>query len=287
MEGHVANKLELTLDDLKKMGVVSREIVLECAGNGRVFLVPGVKGLQWGHGAVGNAKWTGVALGALLDRAKVKAGAGDVVLVGADKGVIADPATPGAIHYDRGIPLAKAKKDESLLAWNMNDAALPAAHGGPLRALVGGWYGMASVKWLTRIVVLDRVHAGFWQTFDYSHWVRKDGLAELTPVTAIQPKALITSLGLNDAVPAGKEVAVTGRAWAGEAAVKKVEFSADGGKTWTAAKVGGGEAAYLGRVVRAVDADREGAGEARCALHGRQGEHAAGDTRPRPPLVHD
>ena len=83
--------------------------------------------MQWGHGAVGNAEWTGVPLGAVLERAKVKAGAVDVVLVGADKGTIADPATPGAIHFDRGIPLAKAKKDETLLAWEMNGEPLTAA----------------------------------------------------------------------------------------------------------------------------------------------------------------
>lgn len=239
VEGHVGTKLELTLDDLKKLGTVSREIVLECAGNGRVFLTPAARGAQWGHGAVGSAKWTGVPLGVVLERAKVKAGAGDVVLIGADKGAIADPATPGAIHFDRGIPLAKAKADETLLVWDMNDEPLSATHGGPLRALVGGWFGMASVKWLSRIVVLDKPHAGFWQTFDYSHWERPaGGLPQLVPVTAILPKAIITSLGLNDAVPAGKEVVVSGRAWAGERAVAKVQFSADGGKTWAAAKLG-------------------------------------------------
>ncbi len=238
VEGHVENELELTLDDLKKMGAGSREIVLECAGNGRVFLVPPARGAQWGHGAVGQAKWTGVPLGAILERAKVKAGAGDVVLVGADRGAIADPATPGAIHFDRGIPLAKAKRDETLLAWDMNDEPLTAAHGAPLRAVVGGWYGMAAVKWLTRIVVLDRSHAGFWQTLDYAFWERLNGLPQLVPITAIQPKAIITSLGVNDTVPAGKDVVVTGRAWAGENAVAKAEFSADGGKTWVAAKLG-------------------------------------------------
>ena len=237
VEGHVENKLELTLDDLKKMESVSREIVMECAGNGRVFLVPQARGLQWGHGAVGQAKWTGVPLGAVLERAKVKAGAGDVVLVGADKGVIADPATPGAINFDRGIPLAKAKKDETLLCWNMNDEPLTASHGAPLRAVVGGWYGMASVKWLSRIVVLDKPHAGFWQTFDYSVWERKEGLPQLVPVTAIQPKAVITSPqpGTDRLIKGAADI--DGYAWAGENAVAKVEVSTDGGKTWTAAKV--------------------------------------------------
>ncbi len=236
VEGHVQNKLELTLDDLKKMEAVSREIVMECAGNGRVFLVPQARGLQWGHGAVGQAKWTGAPLGAVLERAKVKAGAGDVVLVGADKGAIADPATPGAINFDRGIPLAKAKKDETLLVWNMNDAPLTASHGAPLRAVVGGWYGMASVKWLSRIVVLDKPHTGFFQTMDYSVWERpKEGLPQLVPVTAIQPKAVITSPEAGRRLALGQEYTIAGFAWAGENSVKKVEISADGGKTWSAA----------------------------------------------------
>src|SRR5262245_9416500 len=88
VEGHVENKLELTLDDLKKMEAVSREIVLECAGNSRVFLVPATRGLQWGHGAVGQAKWTGVRVGALWERAKVKAGAWYVGRGGAGTGTM-------------------------------------------------------------------------------------------------------------------------------------------------------------------------------------------------------
>jgi DMSO/TMAO reductase YedYZ molybdopterin-dependent catalytic subunit len=241
VEGHVENKLELALDDLKKMGEVSREIVLECAGNSRVFLIPPARGTQWSHGAVGQAKWTGVPLGAVLELAKLKAGAGDVVLIGADKGAIADPATPGTINFDRGIPLGKAKKDETLLVWNMNDEPLPASHGAPLRALVGGWYGMASVKWLTRIVVLDKPHAGFFQTFDYSIWERpKEGLPQLVPITAIQPKAVIATPAPGAVLKAGQEKPVTGFAWAGERPVAKVEFSSDGGKTWSvAAHVGG------------------------------------------------
>jgi hypothetical protein len=181
------------------------------------------------------AGWTGVPLGAILERAKVKPGAVDVVLMGADRGAIAEPATPGAIHYDRGIPLAKAKRDETLLAWAMNDAPLTPAHGAPLRALVGGWYGMASVKWLTRIVVTDKPHNGFWQTFDYSVWDRAGASPQLVPVTAIQPKAVITSHGPGDAMETGKPQTIKGLAWAGERGVKKVEVSTDGGKTWTTA----------------------------------------------------
>jgi DMSO/TMAO reductase YedYZ molybdopterin-dependent catalytic subunit len=233
--GHVDKPLSLTLDELKKLPAVTREVTLECAGNGRVFLVPPARGLQWGHGAVGTAKWTGVPLGAVLERAGVKAGAVDVVLVGADQGAIADPATPGVIPFDRGIPLAKAKADETLLAWDMNDKPLTADHGAPLRAVVGGWYGMASVKWLTKVVVTDKPYTGFWQTFDYSVWERAAAGPRLVPVTAIQPKAVVTSVGPGAAVPAAG-FALSGRAWAGESAVAKVEFTLDGGKTWQAAR---------------------------------------------------
>lgn len=236
VEGHVEKHLELTLDDLKKMETVSREITLECGGNSRVFLIPQVRGLQWGNGAVGNAKWTGVALGAILERAKVKAGAVDVILVGADKGTITDPQSPGTIHFDRGIPLTKARKDECLLAWDMNDRPLPAIHGAPLRAIVGGWYGMASVKWLTRIIVTDRPHHAFWQTMEYSVWDRSGTLPQLVPLTQMQPKAILTSVGAHAVLPPGM-IPLSGMAWAGEHAVAKVEISIDGGKKWTLARL--------------------------------------------------
>ena len=237
VEGHVEKKLQLSLADLKQMETVSREIALECAGNGRVFLVPAVRGAQWSHGAVGNANWTGIPLGALLERAKVKAGAVDVVLIGADSGVInSDPPSPGALHFDRGIPLAKATADEAILAWEMNKESLPGSHGAPVRAIIGGWYGMASVKWLTHIVVTSRPHAGFWQTIDYSIWERGQKTSpQLVPVTAIEPKAIITSQGPDDVLQAGKTYTVSGLAWAGEQSVKTVELSTDGGKTWNAA----------------------------------------------------
>jgi DMSO/TMAO reductase YedYZ molybdopterin-dependent catalytic subunit len=238
VEGHVENRLELTLEELKKLGEKSRPLTMECAGNGRVFLAPAVRGLQWAHGAVGNADWTGIPLGALLERAKPKAGASDVVLAGADRGAIAaDPATPGVIPYSRSLPLAKAKKDETVLAWGMNGEPLTAAHGAPLRAIIGGWFGMASVKWLNRIVVTDRPFQGYFQTMDYSYYVRPNGTdPETLPLTEMQPKAVIARPGPGEVLPLGKPVAVFGAAWAGESKVAKVELSADGGKTWTHVK---------------------------------------------------
>lgn len=238
VEGHVESRLELTLEELKKFGEKSRPLTMECAGNGRVFLTPAVRGLQWAHGAVGNADWTGVPLGALLERAKPKAGASDVVLAGADRGAIAaDPATPGVIPYSRSLPLAKAKKDETVLAWGMNGEPLTAAHGAPVRAIIGGWFGMACVKWLTRIVVTDRPFQGYFQTMDYSYYSRPNGTdPETLPVTEMQPKAAIARPGPGEVLPLGRPAAVFGAAWAGESKVAKVELSADGGKTWTQVK---------------------------------------------------
>jgi DMSO/TMAO reductase YedYZ molybdopterin-dependent catalytic subunit len=268
VEGHVKNKLELSLGDLKKMGTVSRDIVLECAGNSRVFLIPQVRGTQWSNGAVGMAKWTGVPLGAVLERAGVKAGAVQVVLMGADSGAItSDPPSPGVIHYDRGIPLEKAKRDETVLAWEMNTEPIPLSHCAPLRAIVGGWYGMASVKWLTRIIVTDKPHANFWQTIDYSIWERNDsGLPQLTPVTAIQPKAIITTPSPGTVVKAGDDLAVTGLAWAGENSVAKVEISSDEGKNWSAAKIGKAESLQWVKWTATVTRPATGPGKllARC-----------------------
>jgi DMSO/TMAO reductase YedYZ molybdopterin-dependent catalytic subunit len=236
--GHVESPLTLTLNDLTALAKSTKALTLECAGNGRVFLTPAVPGLQWGHGGVGNATWAGIPLGAVLERAKVKPGAVDVILGGADKGAItALPSSPGVIPYDRSIPLAKAQRDECLLATHMNGEPLTASHGAPLRAVVGGWYGMASVKWLTSIVVTDRPYNGFWQSLDYSVWDRSAGTPSLVPLTAMQPKAMMTSPGLNAIVPAGRSVTVTGKAWAGERTVAKVEVSTDGGKTWAVAKL--------------------------------------------------
>jgi DMSO/TMAO reductase YedYZ molybdopterin-dependent catalytic subunit len=239
VDGHVDNRLELTLDDVKQMPATTAPLTLECAGNGRAFLTPAASGLQWGHGAVGNAVWTGVPLADLLDRAGVRPGATDVVLVGADEGIVADPATPAPIAFDRSLPLAKATRPEVTIAYQMNGADLTPAHGYPLRAVVGGWYGMASVKWLTRVVVTDRPHSGFFQTLDYSVWERREGHATLVPVGAVQPKAAIARPGPNEVVKAGRPCVISGAAWAGESKVAKVELSTDGGRTWVAARLAG------------------------------------------------
>jgi DMSO/TMAO reductase YedYZ molybdopterin-dependent catalytic subunit len=238
VEGAVEKPFELSYEELTELPSRTLTATLECAGNGRVHLTPPVPGLQWGQGAVGNAEWGGVPLAAILDKAGVKNSAVEVVLEGADTGQInSDPKSPGVIHFARSLPIDKARKDEVLLAHKMNGETLPVSHGHPLRAVVGGWYGMASVKWLTRIIVSDKPFQGFWQSLDYSYFVRKDGLPTLVPVTAVQPKAILARPGLGEAIPAGKPYRLFGAAWAGERAVGKVEVSLDGGKTWQTAKL--------------------------------------------------
>jgi hypothetical protein len=189
-----------------------------------VHLSPPVPGSQWGQGAVGNAEWTGVTLASILDRAGLKESAVDVILEGADLGQVnLDPKSPGPIHFARSLPIDKAKKDEVLLAYKMNGETLTPSHGFPLRVVVGGWYGMASVKWLKRIIVSETPYGGFWQTLDYSYFERRDGLPTLKPVTAMQPKAILAKPSLHEVISASKPYRFFGAAWAGEQAIAKVE----------------------------------------------------------------
>ena len=116
---------------------------------------------------MGNAEWTGVPLSAILERAGLKSTALDVIFEGADQGEIKDdPKSPGEIHFARSLPVAKARNGNILLAYKMNGADLAPAHCFPVRVIVPGWYGMASVKWLTRIVVTDKTFDGFFRLFN-------------------------------------------------------------------------------------------------------------------------
>jgi DMSO/TMAO reductase YedYZ molybdopterin-dependent catalytic subunit len=238
VEGAVDKPFELTIDEIAKLPTSKLTATIECAGNSRVNLTPAVPGLQWGQGGVGNAVWEGIPLGEILERAGAKKSAVDVILEGTDEGTInSDPKSPGTIHFARSLPVEKSKSAQVILAHKMNGETLPLSHGFPMRAVVGGWYGMASVKWLKRIIVSEKPFGGFFQTLDYSYFVRRDGQPTLLPVTAIEPKALLARPSLSEVIPAGKPYRLFGAAWAGENAVKKVEVSLDGGKTWAAAKL--------------------------------------------------
>ncbi len=234
--GTIERPFRIGLDDLKTMPSRTITAMLECSGNGRVHLVPKAKGVLWDLGAVGNAEWTGVPLAAVLERAGLKEGAVEVVLEGADKGRLEE--SPGEIPFARSVPLEKARRDV-LLAYKMNGEDLPPEHGAPLRAIVPGWYGMASIKWLTRILVVDRPFAGFFQTFDYSYFERRDGLPILVSTGENQVKSQIARPARQEAIPKDSEYRVHGAAWAGESEVSKVEVSTDGGETWADANLVG------------------------------------------------
>lgn len=246
--GAVERPFRLTYAELVRMATRTTIATLECAGNNRLALVPRVRGLAWDSGAVGNAEWTGVPLAALLERAGLRGSAVDVVLEGADRGTVSDePTSPGPIAFARSVPVAKARADV-LLAFRMNGQDLTAAHGFPVRAIVPGWYGMASIKWLTKITVLDRPFAGYFQTMDYSYWDRSSGQPALRPIEGMNVKALIARPAGYEVVPAGMPYRVFGAAWAGEADVTRVEVSVDGGATWAPATLLGDPVRYAWRL---------------------------------------
>src|SRR5215469_14772352 len=240
VEGEVEKPFSINYEELMTIESVTVPVTLECAGNNRNFLDPKVKGVQWHLGAVGNAEWTGVPLSVLLNRVTLKPNAYEIVLEGADLGVLEDPKSPpGELKFARSIPLKKARQDV-LLAYKMNGEDLPPEHGFPLRAIVPGWYAMASIKWLQRIIVTDRAFTGYYQTIDYAywkrtdygHWQRGEQVAELTPLTEMQVKAEIARPAQGETVAANTSVRVHGAAWACDAEIAKVELSMDGGATW-------------------------------------------------------
>ena len=239
VEGAVKRPLELTYDQLRHMPARNVIATLECAGNGRALNVPPLPGLGWHQGAVGNAEWTGVPLAAVLERAGPRPGAVEAVLEGADRGpVTMEPRPTGPVSYARSLPLSRARQEDVLLAFRMNGADLPPAHGFPVGRLVPGWYGMASVKWLTRVIIVGAPFQGYWQTTDYSYFERVEGLPVMRPVTEIQVKSHIARPRANEQVRAGMDYRIHGAAWTGgNAEITRVEISTDGGHTWAAARL--------------------------------------------------
>jgi DMSO/TMAO reductase YedYZ molybdopterin-dependent catalytic subunit len=232
VEGEVEKSFAINYEELLNLEPLTISVTLECAGNNRNFLEPKVKGIQWGLGAVGNAEWTGVPLSILLDRAVIKSNAREVILEGADHGMLNDPKSPpGELRFSRSVPLEKAQRDV-LLAYKMNGNDLPPEHGFPLRAVVPGWYAVASVKWLQRIIVTSQPFVGYYQTLDYAYWKRRGDIAELSPVTELQIKAEIAKPAQGETVPANSTVRIHGAAWASDNEIVRVEVSADGGSTW-------------------------------------------------------
>jgi DMSO/TMAO reductase YedYZ molybdopterin-dependent catalytic subunit len=236
VEGEVEKPFAINYEELLKLESLTLPVTLECAGNNRNFLEPKVKGVQWGLGAVGTAEWTGVPLPILLDRAVVRPTAREVILEGADGGKLDDPkGPPGELRFARSVPLEKARN--VLLAYKMNNVDLPPEHGFPLRAIVPGWYAMASIKWLQRLIVIDKPFTGYFQTLDYAFWKRRGDMVERVPLSEMQTKAEIARPVKGEIVSANSDVRVQGAAWATNGQITKVELSTDGGSTWNDAKL--------------------------------------------------
>src|SRR3954447_6681286 len=235
VDGAVRTPLRLGLDDLKAMPQATLSAVMECAGNGRVFYEPAREGLQWQSGAVGNAAWTGILLRDLLAEAGVSDRAVEVMLIGADRGVVdggKKTASPGPIAFARSLPLDKAMSDGALLATAMNGEMLTPDHGYPLRAVVGGWFGMAWIKWVTEVRVIDRPFLGYWQARDYFRWERHLGEPILVPLAEMEVKAQIARPVSGSTVQVGQAVRIFGAAWSGEAAIAEVQVQTEEGGGW-------------------------------------------------------
>jgi DMSO/TMAO reductase YedYZ molybdopterin-dependent catalytic subunit len=239
VDGAVDAPLTLSLDALRAMPAVTVSAVLECAGNGRAFMQGFPSSVQWQLGGVGCATWTGVPLRDVLAHARLTASAVDVVFEGADHGPEHKLPNDADIHFARSVPLATAMRPDVILAYEMNGQPLALDHGAPLRVIVPGWYGVTSVKWLSRIVIATRPFTGFFQSAEYTFWKRADtGEVERVPVTTLQVKSEIARPYPGEEVMAGVPYRVFGAAWTSDAVITSVDLSTDGGRTWTAASLG-------------------------------------------------
>ena len=219
-------------EDLLALPSRSVFTTMECAGNGRSFLQPPQHGVQWTTGAVGNAEWTGAPLVDVLRHAGLDPAAVEVVAAGADSGT--EPGQPERMHFARSLPLAKALHPDTLLAYRMNGEWLTPSHGFPVRLLVPGWYGVASVKWLQALEVVAQPYRGYFQSVKYTYQRRSPAALDAVAVGPMVVKSEILEPRPDAALHLGAH-RISGLAWAGEDAVARVEVSTDGGRTWNEA----------------------------------------------------
>ncbi|MFK3980237.1 sulfite oxidase [Micromonospora sp. NPDC050397] len=231
IDGRVDHAVVFDLAELRRRPCATQRVTMECAGNGRALLEPRPVSQPWLVEAVGTAEWTGTPLAPLLRDAGLSPEAVDVLFTGADHGVERGVEQ----DYQRSLPVPEALREDVLLAYEMNGAPLLPQHGSPLRLVVPGWYGMAHVKWLHRIEVLDHAFDGYQNAVAYR--VRQHPDDPGVPVTRIEPRALVQPPGFPDfmsrtrAVRPGT-VPLTGRAWSGHAPVTVVEVTVDAGLSW-------------------------------------------------------
>jgi DMSO/TMAO reductase YedYZ molybdopterin-dependent catalytic subunit len=234
VEGQVESPFSLNYDQLKALPARTITAVVECAGNSRNSVSPPLPKSFLNNGYVGNARWRGAPLRLVLERAGVKPEARDVVLEGADRGH--PPFAPHEVAFAKGIPIEKALHPETLIVYEMNGAPLPREHGGPVRALVPGWYGTYHVKWLTRIEVLDRPFDGVFMTELWRVRHRDNGHIRLGMADQVAVKSLIFTPAPEETLPTGAHT-IRGAAWSGGKDITSVHVSTDGGATWRFARL--------------------------------------------------
>jgi DMSO/TMAO reductase YedYZ molybdopterin-dependent catalytic subunit len=239
VRGHVNQALSLSLDDLLKMPRVELAAVNQCSGNSRGFFEPRVPGAQWAHGAMGNARWTGVRLNDVLDRAGVKAGAVQVRFDGLDEPVVSD-----APDFKKSLAIDHARDGEVMIAFAMNGEKLPLLNGFPLRLIVPGWYSTYWVKMLSDIEVLDKPDDNYWMAVAYTipdtpHANISPGQTgvKMVPINRMVPRSFFTNVVTGASFAAGTAAPVRGIAFGGDTGIAKVELSADGGKSWQPTKL--------------------------------------------------
>ena len=243
IDGEVNTPLDLTLGELEsRFPVVTRQLQMECGGNGRSHFQPQTRGNQWGNGAISNAEWTGVRLRDVLAAAGVKSSATHTGHFGAD------PHLSGAADraaISRGMRMAKAMEEDTLIAFRMNGAAIPLVHGAPVRLLVPGWPGSLSQKWFTRITLLDKPHTGQGMGgTSYRIPVRpivpgsENNGRDFTDMESMPVRSILSSHAHGTRLPAGtRSLDLRGAAWAGDETVRAVHASVDFGATWTEMQV--------------------------------------------------
>lgn len=226
VEGEVDRPLHLRYDELRGLPHTEVEALLECAGNSRSSVRPPPEGVRWRNGAVGAARWTGVPLHVLLDRAGVRPGAVEVLFEGLDTGT--EPGVAKELRFAMSIPVAKAGHRDTLVVTEMNGRPLTARHGFPARVVVPGWYGMASVKWLDRVVVLREPFRGHFRSRAYA-FIPEGEAAEAVhrPVTEVRVKSLTTWPKEGAVLVVGAH-RLRGVAWSGAARIVRVEVSLGG-----------------------------------------------------------
>jgi DMSO/TMAO reductase YedYZ molybdopterin-dependent catalytic subunit len=246
VRGAVKTPLSLSLAELMSLPQTEIVAVNQCSGNSRGFFDPRVPGGEWGNGAMGNARWTGVRLKDVIDRAGVAANAAVVRLKGADQ-----PVVPDGPHFMKSLAVDHARDGEVMIAWAMNGQPLPLLNGFPIRIVVPGWYATYWMKALVDIEVLTGPDENFWMKTAYTipdtpGANMKPGQTgiKMIPINRMVPRSFVTNLQDGDKIKAGAPLALRGIAFGGDSGVAKVEVSADGGKTWSATTLGADEGKY-------------------------------------------